>query len=442
MAGLESTGFVIKTFDEIKTDVEEKQRASLGDDLNQSASSLLGNLNAIVSQFLKEGWEVAQAVNAAFDPEQASGVALDVLCSLTGVQRLAATKSRVTLTATGTPTTVLGAGRIARIPGSTRFVTIAGGTITALTSWVNTTAYNVGDRRTNSSKCYVCITAGTSAGSGGPTTTASNITDGTVHWKYIGSGTGAVDLVADAENTGPLIGNAGTVTEIVTPQSGWTSINNLTDAEIGNDEESDSVLRLRRENSLRVTGAAGADAVRADVLDVEGVTECFVFQNVTDVVNSDGVPAGSIEVVVRGGVDADIRTAIWKSVAAGIYTYGSVSGTITDAAGNSQTVRFSRPTDRTIYVRIDVTKDALTFPADGSTQIKTSVAAWAQANLGIGDDVVQSQLYGPVFDISGVVDVTKLWISFSNPATTPNNLSITSRQIADIQTANITVNVS
>lgn len=53
------------------------------------------------------------------------------------------------------------------------------------TAWGATTAYVVGDRVVNSSKIYRCITAGTSAGSGGPTTTNLDITDGTVHWQYI-----------------------------------------------------------------------------------------------------------------------------------------------------------------------------------------------------------------------------------------------------------------
>jgi len=52
-------------------------------------------------------------------------------------------------------------------------------------AWAATTAYTVGVYVTNSSNIYRCITAGTSAGSGGPTGTTSDITDGTAHWKYV-----------------------------------------------------------------------------------------------------------------------------------------------------------------------------------------------------------------------------------------------------------------
>lgn len=55
-------------------------------------------------------------------------------------------------------------------------------------SWQANTAYALGDHVSNDTapvKVYVCITAGTSAGSGGPTGTTANITDNTVHWKFL-----------------------------------------------------------------------------------------------------------------------------------------------------------------------------------------------------------------------------------------------------------------
>lgn len=57
-----------------------------------------------------------------------------------------------------------------------------------LPDWIATHAYAVGAEIVNDSlKRYQCITAGTSAASGGPTGTGANITDGTVHWKYAGA---------------------------------------------------------------------------------------------------------------------------------------------------------------------------------------------------------------------------------------------------------------
>lgn len=51
--------------------------------------------------------------------------------------------------------------------------------------WQALTPYLAGQTVTNDGrKLYVCITAGTSAASGGPTGTSQNITDGSAHWRY------------------------------------------------------------------------------------------------------------------------------------------------------------------------------------------------------------------------------------------------------------------
>ncbi len=51
-------------------------------------------------------------------------------------------------------------------------------------AWVISTAYTVGQYRSNGGNLYRCTTAGTSAGSGGPTGTGIGIADGTAVWSY------------------------------------------------------------------------------------------------------------------------------------------------------------------------------------------------------------------------------------------------------------------
>lgn len=60
------------------------------------------------------------------------------------------------------------------------------GVSTALTAWAANRAYRVGQLVQNDSgKKYRCITAGTSASSGGPIGTSTDIADNTAHWKYL-----------------------------------------------------------------------------------------------------------------------------------------------------------------------------------------------------------------------------------------------------------------
>ena len=82
-----------------------------------------------------------------------------------------------------------------------------GGCMLEGTPWQASTAYVIGQLVTNDTspvKVYTCKTAGTSASSGGPTGTASSISDGTVTWGYqnpaglsvFNSGTGGTQTAA------------------------------------------------------------------------------------------------------------------------------------------------------------------------------------------------------------------------------------------------------
>lgn len=70
--------------------------------------------------------------------------------------------------------------------------------------WVASTAYSIGHRVINSSKIYVCVTNGTSNSSGGPTTTGTNISDGTAAWDYVEDSVGVMELNNDLLASGQV----------------------------------------------------------------------------------------------------------------------------------------------------------------------------------------------------------------------------------------------
>jgi hypothetical protein len=55
---------------------------------------------------------------------------------------------------------------------------------TAPTEWAGGYDYSLGDRVYNGAGIYLCVTAGTSASSGGPTGTSSAVVDGSVTWQW------------------------------------------------------------------------------------------------------------------------------------------------------------------------------------------------------------------------------------------------------------------
>lgn len=439
--GIITTGFNPKTLDDIKADLEAAFRSELGATVDLSSEGPLGQIIGVMAERYAELWELGQSAYAAATPDGAVGAALEAVAAITGTLRAPATNSTVTLTATGTPGTVVAAGKVATVVTvGTRFVTTESGTITLAEVMLDDQDRVVGERVYDplSNNVYECTVAGhnTDANISG---TGSDIIDGggIVHWKYIGPGPGVVDIVAEAEDTGPLQGLSGTINVIATPVAGWSAVVNLLDADLGTDLETDAALRLRREDELRQSGNAALDPIRAALLQLDGVTSVTVFENVDDTTDGDGVPPHSIEALVRGGDDDEIRAALFANVAAGIYTHGTTSGTVEDSEGVSHTVRFTRPTSVNIYVIIDVLVDASLYPADGDAQIKAAVVAFGDAQKG-GKDAVASSIGAQAFLIPGVLDVAT-FIDVAPGPTLPNTIPISTRQLAVFDTSRITV---
>lgn len=447
--GLTQDGLVVPSLDQIREDWNERMRAQFGSaSIDLSDSSIEGQLIAIGSEREAVVWEALQAVHSSQDPDKATGAGLDALCLLTGTFREDATASVVVLTLTGTPTSVVSAGsQVKTLSTDKVFSTILPVTITALTAWAPSTLYGVGDRRTNAGRCYICITTGVSAGSGGPTTTDPDITDGAAHWKYLGEGTGAIDVAAVAAETGPVMAASGDVTVIDTQVSGWFSVINLHDAVLGTDRTSDEGLRLLREFELGALGSTPVAAIRGELSRVAGVTAVTVFQNVTDFTDADGVPPHSVEALVTGGDDDDIRAALFNAVAGGIRTHGTVSGTYTDEEGTGHTIKFSRPEDVLIYVTITLVKDPAVYPADGDAQVKTATVTFGNAQK-TGFDAVATALGAQAFKVAGVWNVPRsgslggTLIGTSASPTGDANITITSRQKAAYDTSRVVVNSS
>src|SRR5262249_36114068 len=86
-------------------------------------------------------------------------------------------------------------------------------------------------------------------------------------------------VACEAVDTGPLPAPAGTLTVIDTPVAGLSSVTNAADAILGRNQETDSELRIRREEELRAAGKGTVDAIRALLLEVLNVVQAKVLQN-------------------------------------------------------------------------------------------------------------------------------------------------------------------
>lgn len=388
--GLTPEGFNAKTLAEIKAALEDDFRATFGAQINLLPRSNMGQFIGIMSEPLAELWELLELLYSELSADGATGANLDNVAALTGTVRAAPTQTRVLATLVGTGLTTIPAGSIAQVSTTgTRFSLVE-----------------------------------------------------TVQIPESGTLVGAEFVAVEY---GPKVCPAATLTVIGTPVAGWDSVTNPADAFfLGSDLETDAALRLRRELELRAKGNAALEPVRQRVLDSDpgAIAQAVVFQNDTDSTDGDGLPPHSIEVLVQGGDSNKIAQAILDSKAAGIQTYGTTSGSAVDSEGVTQTVYFSRPTVLNVYVTIDVKKIADDFPADGADQIEAALVNYGDTRLVFGSDVIPSALSAQAFKVSGVDEVTSVKIGTSPSPVSTSRLAVGARQLADLDTSRITVNVT
>lgn len=392
MAGVTADGFVTPTIEEIKQDIEDEQLAVVDPALNLSPSQPIGQLNAVFSRKLAEAWEALAVAYNAFDRDAAEDRLLDNIGALTGTPRDPARKSEVPVTLN------LNAG-FSRAPG-TMFATVSGQPTIVFTNR------------------DAVATVGADA---------------------------AYATVFESVEFGPVVANAGTLTVINPAISGWNSITNPEDADLGALEETDDAYRQRQADEQTSAGSGTLDAIRADLLKVPGVQQALVFENVTLTTDGNGVPGKAIECVVYDGSPAEadddaIAQAIWDTKPPGGETYGSDSGTATDAQGDPRILEFSRATVLDVYLEFDVSVNAQDFPVDGVALVKA--AAVARGNrLTLDEDVIALVLKASALTVPGVTDVTAMRLGLTASPVGTSNLTVTGRQIAKFDTSRIVVNV-
>lgn len=383
MAGLTTTGLVIKRLDDIRTDLRARARQLLGPKVQLASDTVFGQLIDLFSIEIALVWSLLRQVYDAFDPESAEGEQLDNVCTFGGLRRLPATKSVATQTLLGDPGTVVPLGTTFRVDGGPRFLTQSEATI-------------------------------------GPGGTAS--------------------VTIAAEETGPIEAPAGTITTIVTPVSGLDDVTNAADAVLGRNIEKDEEFRQRREESLQIVGAGPDQAIRARLEQLANVQAAVVISNREMTTDANGIPPKDfLPVIWPATVDpASIIAAIWGTQPAGIDSHGSESGTVIDGQGYEQDVSFSYATELAIYVEMIVSTDT-NYPADGDDQIAAAVLAAGQ-KLSVGDDVLLWKLEYASGNVPGILTIEARAKVGSAPGVwDTTNLPVSLTEIARFDSARITV---
>ena len=223
---------------------------------------------------------------------------------------------------------------------------------------------------------------------------------------------------------------------IDTPVGGWQGVINIVAADLGRNLAEDPELRQDADADVFRPGSGHPDAIRQELLRLPGVETASVFFNPDSAPTAIGVPAHSVECLVAGGDDAAIAGVVFRSVRAGIGTFGNTTVAVKDSEGTAHDVQFSRPVDELVYVEIDLEKVAVAdatpecpaYPADGDDQVIDVVVAQGNT-LRHGGNVYGGKLGAAAEGITGVLGVTEVRIGLApNPGgTSPISIGVRSR---------------
>lgn len=477
--GLTSLGFVNKRLSDILTEKRAKavqlfqDLVAVGDVVDTSDSSILGRLIALDAAGEALIWEQMQDIYGAFDPNSATGFALDNLVALGGITRQGATYSTAQVVLSGDNGTLVASGlTIGSTVDASQWTLLSpvalsptsatGATFSPLVV-ADSTLYTItySSISTSNSVNYTSGTAATAAtivagiaslvGTSHPTLTAT-ASGNTVNLARVDQfavvsftsssnlGITKVQKIGEVQSsvTGPVNAEVNTLTNILTPQLGWDSVYNPTAASPGRDLETDSELRLRFRETKFERASNIIEALYSSLISLENVQEVRIYENDTDTTDSLGVPAHSFMPIVLGGLSSEIAESIWENKPMGIRSFGDTVVVIYDSQGFAHNIGFERPAPVPIYITLNLETDS-NFPATGPDDIRSALVAYF-ANLGIGDDVIYSRLYTPVNSVAGF-QVDSMYIGTSaNPTGTGPTIPIAFNQIASISSANILIN--
>lgn len=483
--GVTNEGFILKRLQDILT--EQRQKAvelfqdlvEPGDVVDTSDSSLLGRLIALDAAGDADLWEVAQLLWASFDPNSATGIALDNIVQYGGISRFEESYSTASALFAGDNGTLIAGGSVVTSADNNNFNVVGsvalspsqatGITITVTTlsnSAIYTINYSTGTVGTNtisftsdSSATVAEILSGLSSiiASSHPLLISQVVGETLVidradvfqSSNFSVSSNLAITKVRkigqlQAQQIGIIEQEANTINSILTPVLGWDSVTNPLAATAGRLVETDEELRLRFRNTKLERSSNILDSLYSALLNIDGVKEVAIYENDTDVTDSNGVLPHSFLPVVLGGSSQIIAETIWENKPMGILSQGNTVVPITDSQGFLHDIGFERPNPVTVYITMTLSANPeanTAFPGDGPDQIKQAIIDYAASNFGVGDDIIYSRLYTPINSIPGH-QVDSLFIGISPSPSGVSNIVVDFNEIGSFESVNIEVNIT
>lgn len=449
--GVTARGFVPKRLDEIRDSINGSLREGIGIDVSINPQSMLQVLVTGISDEIAAMWETAQDIYYAMYPSSAEGLNLDNAMQFGGVLRERDRRTVYNLRCTGEDGTVIPYGTMVssstqpekffmcyseQIISSGNFreveIQVLDPSADILSVTVNGESFQyvrvVEPYEDGEGKEIPADTDETMMGNFVKALKPAGLTVELLPGNRIrlcdGAGMSAnilyllenmvvtqvvSNILFESTEYGKVSIPKGYLNKIYTNVHGFTAVMNDLDPVYGRLEATDIEARqdyimqvMRRSNNM-------LDSIRASLYGLENVTAVRAWENDTDYVDGDGRPPHSVEILVEGGIDAEIAQMIYRKKTNGIYPFGKVRYPITDEEGNIHDIGFNRPEKVYVWLRVSLTAMyGKKLPANYAATVQELCVNQGRA-FAIGEFITLQRLYSDIYE--KVPDVVNIHIS-------------------------------
>ena len=463
--GVTPNGFVKKRLDEIVKEMQTDLTEKLGFDVSMNPQSFLNVMILSIADKYARLWEVAEATYHSHYPSSAEGVSLDNAAQFGGLTREGDERTKYLVLCTGKDGTAIPRGSviasnttpsinfsvfddcvISRLSFNKAVVKVVAVTDnTYYTVTINGSSYSVlsgvGWTEQEILNALVGEIASNNFGENNFSFSANN-SRLTIECK-IGVKSNVLELsenlttetvssliVWQSEKYGKFALPEKSINKIVTTIAGFESCYNLSAPTYGRLRETDIEYRQSYLKKIASRSSSMLESITSSILEnVDNVVSATAYENSTDAVDNEGRPPHSIEVVVDGGVDAEIAAEILKKKAAGIATYGSVTVDVPDAFGGAIAIRFNRPDVVYTWFKITITRNASQpIPPNYEELIKNAVFE-CMSDLKAGDAVISQDYLSTIKSVCTGLAYIDILVCSGGEAYIPDASSFKDRNV-------------
>lgn len=450
--GLTVDGFIRKRLPEIRSEIIAYLQERTGLVFETTSDSITGRFIDVFAEREAAMHEQDEAVYSAMYPSSAEGVNLDNAISFSGARRIQAKRTTVYATIHAVNGTIVDTGFSVRASDTKKVFSLFR-RVNISKSATNDILLTVQQNGPNSAQYDISINSASYSYIASPEMTGNDIaiqltnvleaseikverdanklrvfTENPFDTMNVETSTN-IDSFANVGQigtfvcleVGPVFVPTGALTEIVNSQSGVLSIINNIEGVTGRLAERDDEVRAAYPLGTFRLGAGNPNAIRANLLqNVANISYCEVYENRTKEINADGLPEGSIEVVVMGGDNQAIANEYFRVAPGGIELFGNVDLIVKDSTNKDQPVSITRPVPVYFWVRLVITRyNEEDFPGNGRALAAQSVVLTGNS-IGVKKDVIPQRFYGDIFaKVAGVKEVHVYLARSSSPTDEP-----------------------